>query len=99
MSAKMPKGIDSISILTDEERKVLQEGIRVGIKDKPDSVLKLPRSRLKKSTIDVFAICLYFGSTHSARIASQVGTRSLAFPRFICVSAMASIFVVLGRLS
>lgn len=52
MSAKMPKGIESISILTDEERKVLQEGIRVGIKNKPASVLKLPRSRLKKSTID-----------------------------------------------
>lgn len=48
----MQKGIDSISILTDEERKILQQGIRVGIKDKPDTYLSLPRSRLKKATID-----------------------------------------------
>ena len=45
-------GIDGISILTDEERKLLAQGIKVGIKNKPDTILKLPRSRLKKSTID-----------------------------------------------
>ena len=52
MPPKMQKGIDSISILTDEERKILAQGIKVGLKDRPDTYLTLPRSRLKKSTID-----------------------------------------------
>jgi hypothetical protein len=52
MPPKMPKGVESISILTDEERKLLQQGIRVGLKDKPDTYITLPRSRLKKATID-----------------------------------------------
>ena len=46
------RGPDTISILTDEEKKLLSQGIKVGIKNKPDTILTLPRSRLKKSTID-----------------------------------------------
>ena len=45
-------GPGSISILTDEEKKLLSQGIKVGIKNKPDTIITLPRSRLKKQTVD-----------------------------------------------
>jgi hypothetical protein len=49
---KNVRGPDTISILTDEEKKLLAQGIKVGIKNKPQTIITLPRSRLKKQTID-----------------------------------------------
>jgi|TARA_B110000090_G_C13394830_1_gene450828 hypothetical protein len=46
------RGPDTISILTDEEKKLLSQGIKVGIKNRPDTIITLPRSRLKKQTVD-----------------------------------------------
>ena len=45
-------GPSDISILTDDEKKLLSQVIKVGLKNRPDTIISLPRSRLKKATVD-----------------------------------------------
>ena len=43
---------DQLSMLTDDEKKLLNQSIRIGRQNEPSSILPVPRIRLKKETID-----------------------------------------------